>query len=310
VRVAWRPPCGGVASFHRSIPDIAAARRGGAGPTLREELEQLAGQPAEALGLAFLRPLHDHGGTVDPGVLRDPAVRAEVLRKAAAIGGSAELARLIFDDPRALADRLRRFLAAYWEAGFGATYERLEPRLQQSAARARASIRRDDVLELLGGLSPKLTADAGRRELRRELPHHHRVELSAERPLVLVPSAHVWPHVRIGCDAPLLPTLIYPAASVAPDTRPPRPSRELVGALRALGDETRLRILHLLVERPRSTQELAPLVSLSQAGVSKHLRALADAGLVERRREGYYVLYRVNDTRLADLGPALGDYLD
>ena len=44
--------------------------------------------------------------------------------------------------------------------------------------------------------------------------------------------------------------------------------------------------------------ELAPLVGLSEAGTSKHLRLLAEAGLVARRREGYYVVYSLVDDRL------------
>ena len=47
---------------------------------------------------------------------------------------------------------------------------------------------------------------------------------------------------------------------------------------RALADETRLQVLRLIAERPRSTQELAPLVGLSEAALSKHLRFLAEVG--------------------------------
>src|SRR5262249_28412129 len=66
--------------FHGSIPDVAAARPGGARPTLRDELERLADEPAETLGLAFLRPLYDHGGAASADVLGDPAVRLHALR--------------------------------------------------------------------------------------------------------------------------------------------------------------------------------------------------------------------------------------
>jgi DNA-binding transcriptional ArsR family regulator len=62
-----------------------------------------------------------------------------------------------------------------------------------------------------------------------------------------------------------------------------------------------MRILGQLARQPRSTQELAPLVGLSEAGTSKHLRLLAGAGVVTSRREGYYVVYSVVDDRLDTL---------
>ena len=55
----------------------------------------------------------------------------------------------------------------------------------------------------------------------------------------------------------------------------------------------------------RATEEPAPLVGLTEAGLSKHLRQLAVAGLVVTRRDGYYVLYDLDRERLAELGPDL-----
>jgi DNA-binding transcriptional ArsR family regulator len=129
----------------------------------------------------------------------------------------------------------------------------------------------------------------------------HRVKLDAGNQLLLVPSVYTWPHVRVNCDGPWQLTLVYRAPHLAESLRPPKPP-ELVGAFRALGDPTRLRILQLIARRPRSTQELAALVGLSAAGTSKHLRALSAAGLVTTRREGYYVVYSLAAERLQSLG--------
>jgi DNA-binding transcriptional ArsR family regulator len=126
---------------------------------------------------------------------------------------------------------------------------------------------------------------------------------------VLVPSAFVWPHVRVNCDEPWPFSVIYPASFVVVDARPRIPSADLVRLLRALGDDTRLRALRLIAERPRSTQELAPLVGISEAGLSKHLRQLAQVGVVTSKREGYYVLYSVDADRLAPLSRTLLAFL-
>jgi DNA-binding transcriptional ArsR family regulator len=79
--------------------------------------------------------------------------------------------------------------------------------------------------------------------------------------------------------------------------------------LRALADPTRLRILRQVTLHPRSTQELAPIVGLSEAGTSKHLRLLAAAGLLETHREGYYVLYSLASKPLDGLGGDLRHYI-
>ena len=80
--------------------------------------------------------------------------------------------------------------------------------------------------------------------------------------------------------------------------------------LRALGDDTRLRVLRLIAERPRTTQELEPLVGLSRAGLSKSLQRLAEAGLVTTRRDGYYVVYALAPGRLDGLAAALARFLE
>ncbi len=88
------------------------------------------------------------------------------------------------------------------------------------------------------------------------------------------------------------------------------PPDELVRLLRALGDGTRLRTLQLIGERPRSTQELAPLLGISEATLSRHLRVLTDAGMLARSREGRFVLYRLEAKALARLEPSLRSFIE
>jgi DNA-binding transcriptional ArsR family regulator len=90
--------------------------------------------------------------------------------------------------------------------------------------------------------------------------------------------------------------------------RPRLPPEDLMRTLRALGDPARLEMLRLIAERPRSTQELAPLVGMTEAGVSRSLRLLSQAGLVETRRHGRYLLYQLVRGRL-DLTEALDVFL-
>jgi len=268
------------------------------------ELARLRALRPDVAAFEFLRPLWDHGGGVRPQrrrILGDPDVRAHAVKRAGTIGTHARrTAALMFDDPKAFLERFVDLLEAYWTGAFAAEWQRIEPMLAESVVDAGRRIARDGVYGFLVGLAPQLRIEPGNAGFGLDVPHHHQVVLEPRNPLLLVPSVYVWPHVRINCDPPWPLALVYRAPHLAESLRhTSRP--ELVRILRALGDPTRLRILQQIARRPRSTQELAPVVGLSEPGTSKHLRALADAGLLDRRREGYYVVYSVVPEKLDSL---------
>ena len=70
---------------------------------------------------------------------------------------------------------------------------------------------------------------------------------------------------------------------------------------RVLGHPVRVRILELLRERERSVGDLQAALELDSSGTSQHLGALRKAGLVEGRKAGTSVFYRVKDPRTFQL---------
>ena len=85
----------------------------------------------------------------------------------------------------------------------------------------------------------------------------------------------------------------------------------LVNALRAAGEATRLRLLALLAEGEHSVKDLTEILGQSQPRVSRHLKLLADAGLVTRNAEGAWAYYRLADSEAAaELGRWLVQRLD
>ncbi len=70
---------------------------------------------------------------------------------------------------------------------------------------------------------------------------------------------------------------------------------EIAAWLKAMADPTRLRILHALQAGERCVTELLADLACSQANVSKHLSVLKAAGLVDCRRDGVNVYYRIVD---------------
>jgi DNA-binding transcriptional ArsR family regulator len=268
------------------------------------ELARLRSLRVDIAAFELLRTLYDHGGLRRPSpqrVLADADVRATVLKRASTLGAGARgAAALLFNDPRAFVERFARLLETYWEEAFAAEWQRHESKLADSVVTAGREIASDGVFAFLIGLAPTLRVDPVASSCGIDVPHDHEVALSSQNPLLLVPSVYVWPHVRINCDAPWPLCLVYRAPHLGESLRHASPP-ELVRVFRALADPARLRILQRIAERPRSTQELAPLIGLSDAGTSKHLRLLAGAGILETRREGYYVVYSLVRERLDSL---------
>ncbi len=71
--------------------------------------------------------------------------------------------------------------------------------------------------------------------------------------------------------------------------------------LKALGQPTRLQILELLKEGERCVCEIFPAISQEQANVSKHLSILKQAGILESRKDGLRILYRIKTPEILDL---------
>ena len=65
--------------------------------------------------------------------------------------------------------------------------------------------------------------------------------------------------------------------------------------MKALADGTRVKIIKMLQVREMCVCELRAVLNLAQPSVSKHLKILEEAGLVERRKDGPWVNYRLPD---------------
>ncbi len=70
--------------------------------------------------------------------------------------------------------------------------------------------------------------------------------------------------------------------------------RDLVKAMRALSDETRLRILNLLLVKECCVCEVMQALDISQTRASRNLSALYDAGFLKLRKDGLWSLYSID----------------
>jgi DNA-binding transcriptional ArsR family regulator len=78
--------------------------------------------------------------------------------------------------------------------------------------------------------------------------------------------------------------------------------------LRALADESRRTVLETLAGGPATAGELAALLPIARPGVSRHLRVLREAGLVEVRQEAQRRVYSLRVQPLAEVDAWLARY--
>jgi biotin operon repressor len=75
-------------------------------------------------------------------------------------------------------------------------------------------------------------------------------------------------------------------------------NEELTRFFKLLADSSRLKIIGLLARQPCSGEELSAMLGLKASTVSHHLSRMVEAGLVSARAEGYYNMYRLEESAL------------
>ena len=291
-------------AFVNNAPVFVAADSGRF-ESFEAELALLRSMPPSIIRYQFTWGLH--GGAFAEPELASKRVRRRLWQEAE---NQSEFLEQALEQPHEFIGAFAEFVADYFEQAFAREWERIEPLLAAAAEDAGERIATDGLYEALPSLSPRLRGDPRRRLLLIEKWIEGTWQLGSDDVFVLAPSVYAWPTLIVGLDeGPWPKGIIYPAPFLAQRSDRRLPPAELLALLRALGDRTRLQVLRLTAERPYSTQELAPLVGISEAALSKHLRVLSEAGVVSRQREGRFVLYGVLPDRLEELEPSLVAYL-
>ena len=70
--------------------------------------------------------------------------------------------------------------------------------------------------------------------------------------------------------------------------------QDLIKAMKALSDETRLRIMRVLMERECCVCEVMQALDISQSRASRNLGILQDAGFLKARRDGFWIVYSID----------------
>lgn len=86
--------------------------------------------------------------------------------------------------------------------------------------------------------------------------------------------------------------------------------KQFIRVMKAMSDPNRVRIIKLLQRKVLCVCELRELLGLAQSTVSKHLRLLDDAGLIESCRDGAWIIYSIKNEPESDYATVILENLD
>lgn len=271
--------------------------------SLDEELTSIAALPAgDFLDLVAPGVLGTSAQPVPPArELRVGTTAAEdyvrrCLRRSYARG---ELARQLVAAPLELRDRLLAVLRAADTAFFAEDWRVLRPALEDHAREVRRRLAVRSPADVLTELLPTAARVGPGERVRLDKLQIDEVKV-APRPLVLVPSARVWPHLTVKNEHPSCVVVQYAAHGTAPDGQ--LTLRDLHDRLMALTSPARMELCRHLLGEPITTSELAARLGSSEPQVSRTLRTLRDAGLVRSTRDGKLVRHRLATDVIQRLG--------
>lgn len=232
-------------------------------------------------GLAFYSVCIDPYGLQSDGATGG-SPRDTLISELRTIEADVEASLALFDDPEQLRSRMITLIERFYERHYKQDLPRRLPILERSY-NAHRNEQVSDPLELAKKLSG------------RSIPCLADVCADGFEKLYFAPSLDVGPYVSCS-NLGSIHGLVYPCEpefdEEAPDLTPDR--QRLASVYKALGDEQRLRILHMLHDKEMYAQEIVERTGLHQSAVSRHLSFMAAVGLLSARREGNMKFFSIN----------------
>jgi DNA-binding transcriptional ArsR family regulator len=227
----------------------------------------------------------------------------------------AEMAHL-FEAPEKIRKELCEFLISYWNDYFEEEYHWVELLLVKGVKDEAKRLEEESLPRFLARVSGGLVTRE--KKLRRAQPDHLIIEtpggpldvaLADLKEIVLFPSLFVSPQniFELSDGRLVMSYSVPPGVYLRRDIL--MPPEQLSRLLKTLADETRLKIMKLMMQDRQCTQGLAVELSLAEPTISRHLKLLREADLISSAKEGNYIYYTLRLERIAELHMKILDFL-
>ncbi|MEW6723878.1 MAG: metalloregulator ArsR/SmtB family transcription factor [Bacillota bacterium] len=210
-------------------------------------------------------------------------------------------------DPAQWPQTLIGFLGEYWDGVFRDEFLWIEQMLLRSVKEEASRLGRASVYEVLTRVLNG-EAKVGTRTIAIVGYEDQPFAYEDYRRIIMVPSVFA-PPTAVLVDEEGILAMTYPVNPGRGNRDKLTPPESLSRLLRALGDETRMKILKLILESRHCTRDLAVELELSEPTISKHVKILKEADLISSEREGNYIYYSLRLERIAELQMKVLDFL-
>ncbi|MBN1485233.1 MAG: winged helix-turn-helix transcriptional regulator [Chloroflexia bacterium] len=257
---------------------------------LRARLGQLSADDFQQIAWEALRRGAPEGA-VDPADLPPERRHVEAYLSSRLLHVDGGEAATLILEPTELQRRFLEVLDYVWSHIYEPAYADCAPLMKRSVTYHRRQSYSPHFSELFLAVTGRI------------LPNEVQLRLDELRQARFVPTCHLGPYVAFFRDGDLLTVFYNCRSSLLEERRDSERVRQLYPILKALADETRLQIMLLLRQREMYAQEIVEQLGLSQPAISRHLKLMVAAGLLQVRPEGgakYYAPDRQTWQRLLE----------
>lgn len=245
-------------------------------------------------------------------VLLDRKCDREVIKKSLEnkdyIGDEAKLKYKqaeIFEDAEGFRRKLLACLKEYYYLYFEKELKFIEPLLIRNIKKQSQICEKIGIKDYITGVHPRI--EVTERAFLLYKYTLYTIPFDALENIQFLISSFVNPHLIVGLDVEKsMEIIIRLDLEKSVDDVP----TDLFVIMKALGDETRLKILRCIYKKINTTKEIAKEMNITEAGISKHLKFMQEAGLLLKKRDGNYIRYYL-EKEIIDIIPiGIYEYLD
>lgn len=214
--------------------------------------------------------------------------------------------RIFIQNIKELKDDLKNLLWIYWEKVFRNVWIEIEDSIEKTIDAARHEcVMLGEVTQYLANVHKDIKISRGNIYIQKDVPYC--IALDKINEVHIFPSTFTGEELLVDIFDDSL--IIYYNLNLLDTKHVGEDGKRLCKIFKALGDDTRLKIIKMLWGAPATTQYLASMLGMSPSTVSSHLRVLTSIGFLTNKAIKKYVYYELNQDMVVQLGDELVGYL-